>query len=380
MPTLKSTTNSFLNVVKSSLSALRAKNSTAPIEVFVRANRSTSSRRIDAIVDGKQIYFLSPDTNLNQSMEGLGSAFLIPALHANRDLHIHGEVCNTWAQQVSGVPKLLNDWWQYSNITLKFGEATCDTRRSDQRCLAFSGGVDSFYTLLKNPQPINALVTVLGYDVKLKDRRRCRSLADCVSSVAALNGLKSIKVSSNLRRHPLFKKTPWERSHGGAIIAIGHLLSESFGTLVISSSVTAASEQVWGSRWDLDPMFGSDRLKVEHFGETQKRLQKLISIANEPIVRSHLRVCWVSRDADANCCECEKCVRTMLILDVCQQLGKFTSFPRVSGLVKTLDGLAYIPVQCIEGYETLLKMGMSVGYQSSVQRLLERSKKYHGVS
>lgn len=344
----------------------------SPEEVFKDSISVVSTRS-----DGQRIFFSCSDVSLKPTAEAFATALLVPSLHFGRDLVVHPQVCEEWAQRFVTIPDLVRSWWHYPQPSLKLQPVKRVPSPSPQRALAFSGGADSFYSMLKHPEPFDALVSVIGFDVKLTDRNRAKSLENCLRSVAAEFGYKAVCIATNLRQHRLLKKSPWERTHGGALAAIGHLLSGSYGTFTISASGAKKFNHPWGSHWDLDPKFGSSSLTVEHFGEHLMRTAKLLEIAHEPVVRKHLRVCWEHRGQGTNCGLCEKCVRTMLILDACGQLGNYSSFSHVHKLTETISRIPYVPKMPIDTYLFLMDHGISTQYQAPVQRLIERSKAKH---
>ena len=350
---------------------------TAIVVPRLTRSRHSDGSRILARIDNQQIYFGSQDIELKPTSEALGCCLLLPALHSRRALKIEPSVCELWARQVSGIPALIEPWWGYPSVDLDFNTHTDRAQRSPSTAACFSCGVDSFYTLLKYPAAIDALVCVLGYDVKLRDRDRAKSLESGLRNVAAEHAMSAIIVTTNLRHHRLMKAAPWERTHGGSLAAIGHLISESFGTLIISSSGARILNRPWGSHWDLDPKFGSSAVEVQHFGDHTLRSKKLIEIAQDACVRKYLRVCWEYRNTGINCGVCEKCIRTMLTLDTCGQLGYFHSFQNINVLARSIAELPNVPTYTIDVYEFLLESGLTHSYQAPVQALIARSKLHH---
>jgi hypothetical protein len=329
--------------------------------------------RISAAVDGRKIWFESADAELAASAEAFGSLMLIPALHLRRPLAILPTVCAVWAANARQIVPLVCDWWGYELLFPQVNEAAVVPAPRTRTALCFSGGVDSFFTLLRGPRPIDMLVSALGYDVNLRDARRGTLVEQSLQAVAAEMGQRAVLVSSNRRQHRVMRAVPWERSHGGAMAALGHVLSGEVGRLLISSSHPLVDDYPWGSRWDIDPRFSSAALRIEHVGAEFGRAEKLRSIAEEGIVRRHLRVCWENRSSRGNCCQCEKCVRTMLILETCGQLGAYECFRNGQGLLEALERLAAVSYPTSRVYELLLEHGLSEPFAASVKRLLARS-------
>jgi hypothetical protein len=236
--------------------------------------------------------------------------------------------------------------------------------------------VDSFYTLLRGPS-VDLLICAIGYDVKIRDVNRRNRLECSVRRVAAETGKRAVLVATNLRRHHAFRAAPWEHTHGGALAALGHVLSQIAGRLEISSSYPLADPQPWGSRWDVDPRFSSTRLVVNHVGAEFWRAEKLQEIAHEELVRRHLRVCWENHGATDNCCRCEKCVRTMFVLETCGQLGRYDTFGRGRGLSEAIDRLPALHASRVPIYEMFLRKELRPASATAVRQLLARSAASH---
>ncbi|MBW1640521.1 hypothetical protein G3H63_15770 [Microbacterium resistens] len=198
---------------------------------------------------------------------------------------------------------------------------------------AFTGGVDSFATALRNKENIDSHFYVFGYDLPLDTefkplrdnvRANLRQAADRMQK-------RIIFVTTNVRTY-LNPHTNWaSMSHGPAIAAVGHLLSSIHNRLYIPSSFTYNDLQPWGSHPLTDPLWSSARLGVVHDGAHLSRVEKTIQIADEPAVQNHLRVC-LSKRTEYNCGKCVKCLRTMLGLELAGELKGSQVFPSVLDL------------------------------------------------
>jgi hypothetical protein len=298
---------------------------------------------------------------------------LLPAMRVSRPLRIDQHVCATWANNLWHVIDSASRWWNFSRLAPQLNPAVIHDAPREATALCFSGGLDSFYTLLRGPHRAEVLVTGIGYDVKLPDARRIAKVKDSVRAVAAEMGIREVFVTTNLREHDVFRAVGWERSHGGALAALGHLLSEQVGRLEISSSYPRVYDHPWGSRWDIDPYFSSAVLTIDHIGAELRWAQKLCAIAHEDLVRRHLRVCWQNLNDDLNCCRCEKCVRTMLMLTLCGQLERYPQFHGGKGLLEAIDRLPRLAGISIRIYESMLGDGLAGEYAAAVRKLLARS-------
>lgn len=344
-----------------------------------RRQEARSGTTISTVLDGRRIWFSSSDAELVPSSEAYGSLLLIPAVYSRRRLALEAPVCGLWRKNVEQLLPVVGQWSETATERLQATERVVPPRRQPAAtALCFSCGVDSFFSLLRESRRADLLICALGYDVELGDRLRCESIERAAREVAAELGRRVVVVSSNLRQHRLLRKVSWQLTHGGALAALGHLLSSTVERLMISSSRLIGNDEPFGSRWDIDPYFSSAEITIDHVGATFQRTEKLRSIAREAIVRQHLRVCWENRGEESNCGRCEKCVRTMLILESCGELGNYPTFRGGKGLLECLNQIPHvIPARQLV-YESLLALGLSEPYRSAVQRLVERTRIYHG--
>lgn len=343
--------------------------------VLVEGIAARGRGRVAANVAGRSVWFESSDVPLAEAAEAFGSAFLVPAMHARRQLHVPAGGCETWTANTWRVAEAFRDLW-YSDappplcIATRQAAATAATTTA----LCFTGGVDAFHTFLENQQRVDRLVYVVGYDVQLRHRRRAADVSRMIRSIAAEAGTASALLRTNLRQHPLMRATPWVRSFGGALAAIGHLLGDSAATLIISGDGLGYEHPEVGSRSGTDHLFGSATTSIEHFAPTVTRLEKIRRIAGEPIVQQHLRVCWQNIGDRLNCGRCEKCVRTMLSLDACGALAAFPGFDGGRGLIDAVDSLAEVDDVVSPFYRNLLEAGLTGRAAEGVRRLLARSR------
>lgn len=298
--------------------------------------------RVTAAVDGAPLWFESADVRLGPSIEAFASTLLLMSQHVGRTLVLEGEVSETWRNNVADLLPIWQRWWGY-----KIKQPVCDTRRDSSpprngTALMFSGGVDSFYSLLEGPHP-DFLVSVHGFDVELGDRERASALEEALRDAANEQGCTPILIRTNCREHPAAGKSRlWERAHGGALAGIGHLLSDRISRLVVSSSYSNPVKSSWGSTPQTDSLFSSDGFTVTHFGGDWQREDRVGAIAGNPLVRKHLRVCWENKAPVGNCSRCEKCVITMMHLAEHGALDEFDRFDSMSVLADRIEKLPLV--------------------------------------
>jgi hypothetical protein len=200
----------------------------------------------------------------------------------------------------------------------------------------FSGGVDSFFTLIRNhrrfpaghARRITALLLVHGADIPVDDGETYAKLRQRYALVAAEFGVDLIDAQTNFRSGSLGKLSWPDLTHAACLAACAASLGGEAGCLLIPSGAPYRSVlRPWGSTPLTDPLFSSSRLRVEHDGAQLSRPEKIEYLSTDSVVRAQLRVCWRS-GTDQNCGRCAKCFRTMAVLDAIGQLEAFTAFPR----------------------------------------------------
>ena len=84
----------------------------------------------------------------------------------------------------------------------------------------------------------------------------------------------------------------------------------------------------------LDPLWSSESLRVVHDGGAVTRIDKVRHLADNPVALDTLRVCAVPDRATYNCCRCEKCLRTMVALEIAGVLSRSRAFPEPLNLLR----------------------------------------------
>ena len=189
----------------------------------------------------------------------------------------------------------------------------------------FSGGVDSFYSVLTKRAELTQLIFVHGFDVPLDSELRV-SASRAAREAAAAIGLELIEVETDLRRL-IDRYVSWELCHGAALASVALQFQERFRRVLIPSTHSYAHLIPWGSHPLLDPLWSTELTEFVHDGTHATRVEKCLALADSDIALRHLRVCWENRDGRYNCGECEKCLRTMLSLTAAGALDRCATLP-----------------------------------------------------
>jgi hypothetical protein len=209
-----------------------------------------------------------------------------------------------------------------------------DPRPAGARTAAFfSGGVDSFFTILRNdlPEPgmfpADDLICVGGFDIPLRNIEAFRRHNVRQRAVADRLGKRYVDVVTNLRDTRLESANWFKLVHGPALIGIGLLMERRYRRLLIASSNDYGFPLPIGSHFLTDALFSTSGTRVLHDGAAFTRCGKVELLSRFPVALDNVHVCWRT-EADDNCCACEKCLRTMVTLEVLGRLEGSEAFPR----------------------------------------------------
>jgi hypothetical protein len=198
---------------------------------------------------------------------------------------------------------------------------------------AFSGGVDSFYTLWRhlpqndcNPSSrVSYALFAHGFDIPLEAEESFADARNCYEAVLTALGVRLMTARVNIQR--FVPRADWGIFHGPALIGAALVLGRLLKRFYVPASHTYTDLMPWGSDPRIDHLLSSDTLEIVHDGASVTRVAKTAIAAEWPATYATLRVCSNGEHALRNCCRCEKCLRTMITLDMLGALSRYVSFP-----------------------------------------------------
>ncbi len=190
----------------------------------------------------------------------------------------------------------------------------------------FTGGVDSYFTAVAEPERVTALAFVHGYDIPLHDTAFFAETLGHLEAAATELGKPLVHLATNLKQFTAGRIYWGPIAHGPALLAAGMLLHQHGGTLLVPSSRVYTELGPWGTHPLTDRLYSTEYLTFAHDGAATSRLDKTLHLAANDSARRHLRVCWKKTGA-YNCGLCEKCLRTMTTLKLAGALDAFDVFP-----------------------------------------------------
>lgn len=264
-------------------------------------------------------------------------AWWLPAMRRGVPLDVRGDVSPRLQRGLGTIAEIALSWDRalypdaglYRPVPIHASPATrsSDGRPGRTACF-FTGGVDSFHTVVTRRAEIDALVFVHGFDLGTDPTHPLnRTVSEHLRDAAAMLGLPLIEIVSDLQDVSAAAGVSWQDYHGAALATIAALLAPEYDRWLIPATTTYAEMYPLGSHPLLDPLWSTERVEIVHDGAWATRTEKIRTIAAEPAACRHLRVCYANVDGEYNCGRCEKCVRTGVGVRIAGVEGHFGPLP-----------------------------------------------------
>lgn len=230
------------------------------------------------------------------------------------------------------------DIWRYwdpeiHKVTISAPLINADNHTESGVAAFFSGGVDSFYTLLTHtteeaPYNIDDLLCIWGFDVPLDQVDAFAQMQKQLTHAAHQLAKNLIPIKTNLR------ETRVERAsnngfgpfyHGYALGAVALILERRYQYILVPSNGVGPEESPWGTHPLTVPLLSSNATRFVWDPISASRLEKLRLLAKSKVAENTLHVCFKLKN-DQNCGRCEKCYRTQLGLELLGARERFTTF------------------------------------------------------
>lgn len=261
------------------------------------------------------------------------ATFLLPAFAplAGRlrvPLRVYGAVDAVAIEGARSALDLLACWFgplSAVEVTANSVTSTVQPVKARTACF-FSGGVDSWFSVLTHRAELDALVFVHGFDIRIDDEDLAARVLASVRASAETLSLPLIEVRTDIRvlTDPSLR---WaEECHGAALATVAHLLADHVDTVLSPATYPAGDTRHWGSHAQLDPLWSSSGVRLVHDG-APSRAGKIAAVTDSPLAMEHLRVCWENRAGAFNCGRCEKCLRMMANLRIVGAEGRCATLP-----------------------------------------------------
>ena len=251
-------------------------------------------------------------------------AFIFPMMEAGCDVLIEGRVSPSLLGNIETFMAIWQAWEPklYKPVLIRATEEIEAPPPSapGETIMPFSCGVDSAYTTLRHHRQlvgrrnrrIGAAVVMNGFDIWLDQPNAAAMYDGVLKRAQAMLGSLSIPcipMSNNYHELP----TVWGNGFGTHLVSGLRLLGARFDAALVPNSAPYAEPITpWGSTPMTDPLLSSRHFTVIDDGGESSRVGKIELIGSWPEALKNLRVCYANPGSHANCCLCEKCVRSIL--------------------------------------------------------------------
>ena len=307
-------------------------------------------------------FFVQTDEKFQDALWPDPNSFLVASVlsawHAGeRRIQVEGTLCPALVNNLHGVFMMLNSWYpdhfpapprieatQGLTASLPFGKGAISL---------MSGGIDSLCLLRANHLhfPEGHANRIKG-TVSVAQSAQPMATRDAIykKMEGRLAAIHPVVNAAGVDVIPAITNTWWlnpdgyfygQKAYSSQLSAITSLFSKRFHKGYIASSYDAAfTNKPWGSHPQLDAYYSSAHFQMENSGTEMTRLRKVELVADWPAALQHIRVCQNDNSGSKNCGTCEKCSRTMLMLEGLGKLRTCTAFPKntiSSELVRYLE-------------------------------------------
>jgi hypothetical protein len=291
------------------------------------------------------------------------AATLLPAMRTGGELRVRAAVSPRLLRTQAEYQAIQRAWsldWNMGQEPLREVQVHASSRSVEPRqptgrvAAFFSGGVDSWSTVLANPD-VTDLIFVDGFDL-IPGNPAHAELAPLVearlSEAAKTVGLPLHAVETNLREmsDPLIR---WEAHNPTALAAVALFFEESFDRILITGESDHETQVPIGVSRMTNQLLGTERLELTEAGSRFPRVERLRQIVDHPAVRRTLRVCWENPGGAYNCGRCRKCMWAMISLESIGARERMETFPETLDLSALEDVKITQPIHLVFWEELL---------------------------
>jgi hypothetical protein len=272
-------------------------------------------------------------------------AFLAPALLAGmyygESLQVQGAVSPRLAYNLDEYQYIISIRFPdlLQRVSLQFERIEASNGQPRGIGAAFSGGLDSLFTLWKHlpnnqsdpDYQITHGIFIKGFDILPKEGDDYDLLYNQYSQGLARYGVELIPVETNMVSIT-HQRMPFPFIFGPIIVSAGISLQGLLRSYFIPSSWDhhKLMKESYSSDPGVDSLLSTDQIRIIHHGATHRRVEKTEEIAAWDLSQELLWVCTEAafEGSTWNCSRCEKCVRAMIPLYALGEMGKYKTFSK----------------------------------------------------
>jgi hypothetical protein len=255
-------------------------------------------------------------------LDGLVGAVIHFVMESGQPLHVEGRLTSSCLHHLTKYQK----YWSLirpgrcSAVKITADEIVAD--QGDNRDLpavaAFSGGVDSTFSILRHAKrlvgidtiPLDAVLIVHGIGSRSSDNIGFSRLLDRLQPAIDEFGLRRYVVRTNIKEVAI---QDWLDSYMAQLVGCLHLVSHRHSKAMIAGDGYAHNPvfDLGGNPISV-PLLSSGRLRVFYEGPEYGRTAKVALLAKYPSITRCLKFCWQGPEVHKNCGQCIKCFMTYM--------------------------------------------------------------------
>lgn len=287
----------------------------------------------------KTLWFRFPEAQaefVSERADGFAVALLNLALLRGEDIQLRGTLSPRLAWGMQEFQRVQSLWHPHEKkpVTICADDYARTEPGAGKIGCAFSGGVDSFFTLwthLPQNEPYrgNAVsygLFVQGLDIGLHETHTFETHRTAYAKILREWGVELLTARTNIRAFD--QAGDWVYAITPALASVVHLLGRGLGRFYIPASEFYAEQPPWGPDAFLSALLSSEEVQILEDGAGFDKYEKIEAVARIPASYDCLRVCYQDASGLVNCGKCDKCVHTMTSLALCGALPKYSTFPK----------------------------------------------------
>jgi len=338
--------------------------------------------------------WLRTETPVEPNADAVLPVCLMPAMKFGGSLAVPAPISPRLLRTQREFVAIQRAWsreWEHDDALLHEVELTAPARQpkgapaaaGGERVAAFfSGGVDSWSTVLDNPE-ITALIFVVGFDLRPWEDHHTELIGTVearLREMAEELGRPLHVVETNLRRlaDPLLA---WDTYYASALAAVALFLAPLFQRILIAGDSDYEVQVAMGAGRLIDTLWSTERTEIFGDGGRFSRVERLQRIAGNPLVQRSLRVCWENPGGAYNCGRCRKCLLTAIPLEALGARAEIDTFPAELDLTG-VEAIEVNRVVSLTLWEDVLDVVRAAGREDlepAVETVVENGKRILGL-
>ena len=265
-------------------------------------------------------------------------AVLFVGMSKGLDIHVRGSVSRTLLANLEEFQYAWCKWYPRAYVKIDVtaeAETESGPTGNGQAVLAYSGGVDANFSLLRHTivgagrqrQDIAVAAIINGFDLPSDRPALFDDVVSKAKSTLAEFNLPLTAIDTNWKQTAC---TDWAMEYFVGIASVLHQFAGTFSAGLVGNCIDYQSMVwPWGSNGITNALLDSGGFRMVTDGAGYTRCEKAEVIARFPSVKDSLRVCWwgpLTGGGADNCGRCEKCLRTKMAF-LCHRVDPGRSLP-----------------------------------------------------